>query len=469
MDPACEPAHVDLMKLFVRLGRRSDALRQYQTCVEALQRELDAEPSVETKSLYTSIQRIEPGVETADSADVVVDKVVHARPSIAVLPFDNLSGEEDAYFVDGIVEDLITALSRFSTLAVSARGSSFRYRNAARSDRQIADELGAQFLVRGSLRRSGNKVRINVQLLDAFAGEHLWGGRFERELEDVFAVQDEITATLVSILVGQVEAARLVNIRKASPERLDAYDILLRGKDHHHRFTPEDCRACIDLFERAIEKDPNYALAHTWLACGLGQAMVFSPEEKSQLSVRSEAAVRRGLELDENESECHRILAQIFLTKKDLKRALWHQERALFLNPNDDRSIYSMGEILSFMGRHEEAEGWVRKSMKLNPYHPERYWTHLARPLFHQGRYRDALDALDHISRPRTDDQIYRLASLARLEEVAMCKKLLADLREELPDLSVQHFAESLPYELESDRRDLLNAIKSLNAGRPSG
>jgi TolB-like protein len=463
MDPACEPAHADLMKLFVRLGRRSDALRQYQTCVEALQRELDAEPSVETRTLYASIQRIDKGADAAGNADAapVAARVVHERPTIAVLPFDNLSGDEDAYFVDGIVEDLITALSRFSNLVVSARVSSFRYRDAAIPDREVADELGAQFLVRGSLRRSGNKVRINVQLLDAFAGTHLWGGRFDRELEDVFAVQDEITSMLVSILAGQVEAARLANIRKASPERLDAYDILLRGKDHHHRFTAEDCRTCIDLFERAIEKDPNYALAHTWLACGLGQAMVFNPDEKTQLIDRSEAAAQRGLELDENESECHRILAQICLTRGKLERALWHQERALFLNPNDDRSVCAMGEILSFFGKHDEAVEWVRRSMRLNPYHPQRYWTHLARPLFHLKRYREALEALDHISGLRADDHAYRVASLARLGDADKCNLAVVAFLKQNPNFDAEAFGESLPYDQACDRQAIVDALMS--------
>ena len=328
-------------------------------------------------------------------------------------------------------------------------------------DSQIADELDAQFLVRGSLRRSGKHVHISVQLIDAVGEQTLWADRFDRELEDVFVVQDEITSTLVSILAGQVEAARLANARKATPDRLDAYDILLRGKDHHHRFTAEDCRECVSLFERAVEKDPDYALAHAWLACGLGQAMVFNPEAIPELIDRSEAAARRGLELDENESECHRLLAQIALTRKDPKRSLWHQERALFLNPNDDRSLCSMGEILSFLGRHEEAEQWVRKSMKLNPYHPQRYWTHLARPLFHLGRYQEALQALDNISWLRSDDHVYRIASLARMPDAEACADALGQLLKAQPEFIAGEFVESLPFDRSEDRQALVDAMES--------
>jgi TolB-like protein len=466
MDPACEPAHAQLMKLFVRCGRRSDAMRQYKVCVDAMQRELGARPGPELSALLKDIQQSESAVEPdmGQAPAVASLREEHLRgdrerPSVAVLPFANLSTDEDAYFVDGIVEDLITALSRFSSLTVSARGSSFRYRDPDVSDRQIAQELGAQYLVRGSLRRSGTRVRINVQLLDPRGEKNLWADRFDRELKDVFVVQDEITSTLVSILAGQVEAARLASVRNSAPERLDAYDILLRGKDHHHRFTPEDCRECIELFEHAVEKDPNYALAHTWLACGLGQAMVFNPDEIPQLLDRSEAAAKRGLELDENESECHRLLAQIFLTRRNLKRSLWHQERALFLNPNDDRSACSMGEILSFVGRHEEGEHWVRKSMALNPYHPQRYWTHLARPLFHQGRFREALGALDNVNRPRIDDHAYRIASLALLEDAKALARAVAEMRIDHPRFDAGQLAHSLTYE---HRRDLLYVLDAL-------
>lgn len=462
MDPACEPAHVKLMEQLAQIGRRSDALRQYQSCVEALKRELGAEPGAEMKSLYERLRKSETGGAAEASRQPAVSSLQTGRsqPTVAVLPFDNLSGAEDAYFVDGMVEEIITALSCFRSLLVIARGSSFVYRDRNLPDRRIAEELGAQFLVRGSVQRAGQRVRVNVQLLDALAGVTLWGRRFDREMADVFLLQDEITSTLASSLAGQVEAARLAHVRKAPPERLDAYDSLLRGKDHHHRFTPEDCRECIAMFERAIEQDPTYAVAYAWLGCGLGQAMVFNLDDHAKLIDRSLAATSRGLELDENESECHRILAQVFLARRDLKRSLWHQERALFLNPNDDRSVCSMGEILSFVGRHDEAVGWVKKSMQLNPYHPQRYWTHLARPLFHLERCQEALAALEHIGRLRADDHVYRLAATARLGSTEAVVRNAAEMRQAFPDADPVSVAMSFPYEQERDRRVVLDALK---------
>jgi adenylate cyclase len=446
------------MELLARAGRRSDALRQYRSCAEILERELGAEPDPETKDLYARLQKSEPAAEAPRSSPAL-SAGESEKPRLAVLPFDNLSRDADAYFVDGIVEDITTALSCFHSLVVIARGSSFAYRGRDVTERQIADELGAQFLVRGSVRREGQRVRVNIQLLDAVASLQLWGHRFDRDLEDVFHVQDEITSTVVSTLVGRVEAARLTRTRGAPTRLLDAYDLYLRGKEHHHRYTAEDCRACIDLFGRAIERDPDYAVAHAWLACGLGQAMVFELDDHAELVDRCQAAAERGLELDENESECHRILAQVFLTRRNLKKSLRHQERALFLNPNDDRSVCAMGEILTFVGRHEEAEGWIRKSMQLNPYHPPRYWTHLGRSLFHLERFEEALGALEHVSRPRKDDLAYRVAASARSGDALALQRHVAALREAIPGFDPAAFAASLPYDRDRDGRAVLDAL----------
>lgn len=462
MDPACEPAHRDLMKLLDKTGRRSEALRQYRTCAEALERDLGTRPDAETEALHDRIQNGDSarGRPAPPPSAVPASQPEPPVPTIAVLPFENRSGAEEEYFVDGVVEEIITALSHFNSLLVIARGSSFAYKSRDVPEREIAEDLGAQFLVRGSVNRAGRRIRINVQLLDAMAGVQVWGGRFDRELEDVFIVQDEITSTVVSTLAGRVEAARLARARKAPVERLEAYDFLLRGKEHHHRYTLEDCRKCIEMFERAIQRDPDYAVAHAWLACGLGQAIGFRLDETDKLVDRSQAAAERGLELDEDESECHRILAQIFLTRKNLKRSLWHQERALLLNPNDDRIVCAMGEILAFAGRFQEAETWVRKAIRLNPYHPPRYWTHLGRVLYHLARFEEALDALGHVGQPRVDDLVYQVAAGARLSDPGRRERYISDLGAAAPDLEPVAFVRALPYEREADRRNLLDDLE---------
>jgi TolB-like protein/Tfp pilus assembly protein PilF len=466
MDPACEPAHRNLMKLFAKSGRRSDALRQYQVCIDALERELGAMPGIETKNTYQAILSPEGDVETSQIGHSAVTPPQEGEmPIVAVLPFENLSAREHSYFADGITEDITTALSHFHSLQVIARGSAFNYRKPDVSEREIAAALGAQYLVRGSVQRSADQVRVNVQLLDSKRGLNLWGQRYDRELEDVFQVQDEITATIVSTLAGRVEATQLVRARAAPVERLEAYDFLLRGKDHHHRFTAQDCATCIEMFDQAIEKDPEYAVAHAWLACGLGQAMVWGLDENARLVDRAQAAAERGLELDENESECHRVLAQVFLTKGDLQRSLQHQERALLLNPNDDRSVCSMGEILTFAGRPKEAEEWVRHSLRLNPYHPQRYWTHLARALLHLKCFDEALKVFDQIGRPRMDDLVYSVVASAHIGEPSDIERTINALLITFPDFDPSLFVDGLPYQRAQDRDLVLRTLELAISG----
>ena len=464
MDPACEPAHRHLMELFERIGRRSDALRQYQFLTEALSRELGAKPSSETTTVY---ERIRGGGgrnahRTSSPPAAATVPLEHELPTVAVLPFDNLSGPEDNYFVDGIAEDIITALSHFSSLMVISRGSTFAYRGREVPDLDVATELGAQFLVRGSVRRAGNRVRISVQLLDAHAGSTLWAHRFDREIEDVFVVQDELSSTIVSTLAGRVEAARLAKARRAPPERLTSYDYVLRGKEHHHRYTVEDCRQAIEMFERAVESDPEYAVAHAWLACGLGQAMAYRPDEFDQLLDQSQVAAQRGLELDESDTECLRILAQIAMLRGNLELAIRHQERGLFLNPNDDRSVCAMGEFLSFSGRSEEAVEWIRRAMRLNPYHPPRYWSHLARALFHLGRHQEALDALQNVRAPRVRERAYRVAASSALGDSGLIAESVTSLRQAKPEFDAAQFVAALPYEDDGDRQELLDALHAV-------
>ena len=467
MDPACEPAHRGLMEVFARTGRRSDALRQYQSCAEVLERELGAPPSAETTAVY---ERIRQAAETAAPAPApapagpAAAPAVAAEPeppSVAVLPFENLSREEDRYFTDGITEDIITALSRFGSLLVIARESSFNYRDRDLDLQEIGRALGAKYVVRGSVRRAGARVRLNVQLLEASTGKHMWAQRFDREMEDVFELQDEVTETVVSTLAGRVEAARIARARRKPTERLDAYDYVLRGKDYHHRSTPEDCGKAIEMFERALELDSGYAVAHAWLGCGLGQAMHLGLDDAGALLDRAQAEAERARQLDEDESECHRILAQVFILRHDLTRARWHQERALFLNPNDDRSVCAMGTILALAGEPEEAEGWVLKAMRLNPYHPESHWFHLGRALFHAGRDEEALAALRRVTRPRLRERVYRAAASGRLGGGATSKADVESLRSLDPGFDAERFVKTVPYARQRDRDALLEALRA--------
>src|SRR5690606_33592571 len=309
---------------------------------------------------------------------------VSDKPSIAVLPFVNMSGDpEQEFFADGLTEDIITALSRFRELFVISRNSAFVYKNRPVRIQDVAAEFGVQYVVEGSVRKAGRRVRVTVQLIAAEPDRHVWAERYDRELEDIFAIQDEVTAAIVATLPGRVEAASHDRVGRKPTDNLAAYECVLAGKILHHRSTPEDNAEATRLLERAIALDPKYAHAHAWLACVLGQAWTHGwCADRDATWGRVVEELQTALALDENDSDVHRILGAVNLVHGDHERAMYHQERALGLNPNNDLIVVQQGEFLTWLGRPEEGIEWIRRAMRLNPYHPERYWSHLGRAYF---------------------------------------------------------------------------------------
>ena len=297
------------------------------------------------------------------------DYTNQVKPSIAVLPFDNMSrDEEQEYFVDRITEDIITELSRYHDLFVIARNSTFVYKGKAADLIQVGRELGVRYIVEGSVRKSGNRVLITVQLIDALDGHHLWAERYDRELEDVFAVQDEITQVIVANLPRRVEAAHLEHSKHKSPENMAAYDYILRAKDHHHKHTKEDNAKAIELAQKAIALAPDWSLEHAWHSCALGQAWGAGyMEEEAPLKLIVKA--QKGLETNsEDDAECHRILTEIQLVLyRDFDKVRFHQDCAYALNPNDPRIVAQRGETRMWLGQASEAISWLEKSMLLDP------------------------------------------------------------------------------------------------------
>ena len=278
------------------------------------------------------------------------------KPSIAVLPFANMSGDpEQEFFADGLTEDIITALSRFRDLFVISRNSAFVYKNRAVRIQEVAAEFGVQYVVEGSVRKAGNRVRVTVQLIDAESDRHVWAERYDRELEDIFAIQDEVTAAIVATLPGRVEAASHERVKRKPTDNLAAYECVLAGKVLHHRSTREDNAEAQRVLERAIALDPKYAHAHAWLGCVLGQAWTYGwCEDRDATFQRVAEELQIALALDENDSDVHRILAALNLLRGDHERAMYHQERALGLNPNNDLIVVQQGELLTWLGRPEE-------------------------------------------------------------------------------------------------------------------
>jgi adenylate cyclase len=319
------------------------------------------------------------------------------KPSVAVLPFNNMSGDpEQNYFAEGISEDITTELSRFHSIFVISRNSAFTYRGKSVDVRQVGRELGVEYIVEGSVRKAGKRVRVTAQLIAATTGQHVWAERYDRNLEDIFAVQDEITETIVSSLAGRIEAAGIERAKRKNTENMVAYDYLLQGLDFHKsgRNTKEDAVEAVEMFTKAVELDSGFARGHAWLACASTSTVLWggypSPEQVDDAMAR----VQKALSLDENESEAHRIIGAIYLHRdRQFDRAEYHITKAVTLNPNDANTAAKAAELFSYTSRSQEAVASVKRAMLLNPHHPDWYWQEMGLALYIGRQYTDAIGA----------------------------------------------------------------------------
>jgi adenylate cyclase len=376
------------------------------------------------------------------------------KPSIAVLPFVNMSGDpEQEFFADGLTEDIITELSRFRDLFVISRNSAFVHKGKPVRVKDVAAAFGVQYVVEGSVRKLGSRVRITVQLIDAETDRHVWAERYDRELEDLFAIQDEVTAAIVATLPGRVEAATHDRAKRKPTDNMAAYECVLAGKILHHRSTPKDNASALEMLERAIALDAKYAHAHAWKACVLGQAWVYGwCEDRDATFGRVGEELQTALALDDNDSDMHRILAAWNLAQDYHDKAMYHQERALSLNPNNDLIVVQHGEILTWLGRPDEGIEWIRKAMRLNPYHPERYWSHLGRAYFVARRYPEAIEAFGRITNPDHTHHASLAAACAQMGDDTTARAHAAEVKRLQPAFSGATYLATLHYKQESDR-----------------
>jgi adenylate cyclase len=374
-------------------------------------------------------------------------------PSIAVLPFANMSGDpEQEFFADGLTEDIITELSRFRDLLVISRNSTFVHKGKPVNIQEVAKEFRVQYVVEGSVRKAGNRVRITVQLIDAVTDRHIWAERYDRELQDIFAIQDEVASSIVSTLSGRLEAAAQERATRKPTDNMAAYECVLAAKVLHHRSNIEDNKKAQALINRAIALDPKYAHAHAWKACILGQAWLYNwcaYREETWNEVVAE--LEKALRLDDSDSDVHRILAAVNITRDDLEAASYHQEKALSLNPNYDLIVVQMGELLTWLGRPEEGIEWIRKAMRLNPHHPERFWNHLGRAQFVARRYREAIESFRRISKPDQFHLAFLAASHASLGENQTAANYARQVVARDPEFGVEKYLGTLHYRQSED------------------
>ena len=387
--------------------------------------------------------------------DIAVATAVSKKPSIAVLPLVNMSGDpEQEFFADGLTEDIITELSRFHDLLVISRNSTFVYKGKAVKVQEVAREFGVDYILEGSVRKVGDRIRVTVQLIDAETDRHIWAERYDRQLEDIFAIQDEMTGAIVATLPGRVEAARHDRVKHKRTDNMMAYECVLAAKVLHHRSTQVDNAEAQRLLDRALALDPNYAHAHAWKACVLGQTWVYNWCADRDATFRQVAAeLEATLALDDNDSDVHRILAALNLNRADHDKAAYHQERALALNPNYDLVVVQQGELLTWLGRPEEGIDWIKKAMRLNPYHPERFWGHLGRACYCAEKYGEAAEAFSRITRPDHTHHAFLAATFAQMGNAVAAAAHAAEVLKREPKFSVAAYLATQHYKHEADRR----------------
>lgn len=406
---------------------------------------------------------LEPPVHKATPGDAARPRTgAVVKPTIAVLPFANMSrDQEQEFFVDGLTEDIITELSRRHELFVISRNSTFVYKGQSVNLPEIARKLGAQYIVEGSVRKSGDHLRITVQLIDTANDSHIWAEKYDRKLDDIFKVQDEMTTAIVATLPGRLEAAQQTQLARKTPANLAAYECVLAAKVLHHRSTREDITEARRLIDRAIELDPEYAHAYAWRGCILGQTWVYGwCEDRDATFAEVTANVDKAFSLDQNDADVLRLLGATSIAKGDLAKARAYMERALELNPNYDLSVVQMGELLTWLGSPEEGTEWIRKAMRLNPHHPERFWSHLGKAHFAARQYPEAIGAFMRLSATDQTHHAFLAAAYGWLGDRTAADAHAGRVRALDPAFGTQAFLATMHYARPEDLAHLREGLE---------
>ena len=434
-DPLNESVWRLLMRSYHESGDRNHALQAFKRCQHILRDELDVEPEAATRELRDQIA----GGETdppRQPAPIVKQATNSAPPStdhsIAVLPFDNLSGDpEQEYFSDGITDSIILNLSLFPGLNVKSRNSSFAFKQQIKSLGEISQELGVDYIVEGSIRKSADRIRITVQLIEADSGNQVWGKRYDAEINDLFELEEELSRSIAATVTGQIESdlQRIALEKGATDQR--AYDLLLSGTYHMHRFTGPDMKIAIGQFERCLEKDPDNVRAHA--ALYFCHAMNWMERWIEDFEPAFELAGKhalKALELDPEPALVQVANGEYRIFRHEYDKAAEHLETALARNPNDTDALSTKAMNLSSRGQFEAALEVASLAYQLDPYHPWADWI-LAESQFFCGRYEDALETIAASKNAPTFIRIYNVAANVQLGRIDKARRALQVYLEE--------------------------------------
>jgi TolB-like protein/class 3 adenylate cyclase len=396
------------------------------------------------------------------------------KPSVAVLPFDNISGDPtQEYFADGITEDIITALSKNRWLLVIAGHSTLALKGRPRDVRLVARELGANYVVEGSVRKAGNRVRITAQLIDGASGSHIWAERYDRDLADIFAVQDEVTGTIAARIEPELGAVERQRAERKPTQDLNAWDCYHLGLSHMYRFDLEGNRKAQRLFRDAIAFDPTFAAAHARLAYCLVLEMVYFDAMPTRETLDEALSIARtAVALDEKDAFCHLAVARVHLARREYGDAVAQCQISLDLNPSSAQAYCAMGDALSYAGRVEEAVPQFEEAIRLSPQDPWR-WAFLSYEAFAQiflRQYDKAAElarAALRVPNCQYWANAHLAAALGHLSRREEAEDAVAELLRRKPDFSCRYAEEHLFY-LES-RMQLEHYLEGLHkAGVPA-
>ncbi len=385
------------------------------------------------------------------------------KPSVAVLPFENLSGDpEQSYFSDGITDDIITDLSRYDELFVGARHSSFAYSDTGITGAKIAEELRVHYIVGGRVRRVSDRIRVTVYLTDPWAGLQLWAERYDRDLTDIFEVQDEITSLIVNTLVGEISRQHFKRSLNKTADIVTAYDHVLRALDYVWKHDPDGHGKAIEESERALALDPHQARAHaviSWANLHLHNNAL--TDDGNAAMRRCASAATAAVDADDREPWAHCVLGWVYQWRdRNTERALAELDRAVALNPSNVffRSIRAFS--LPYAGQSERAVSELGSAMKLYPHFPMLYHVHYARALFNLGRYGEALPHLERVRAAQTRHPIalaLTAACYAANGQMDEARTTALEVRRASERFTLAHAAKVLPYELDEDRERFIS------------
>lgn len=408
------------------------------------------------------VWQVETGAETVAKPTPAKHNI-----SIAVLPFDNMSGiPEQDYIGDGIAENIITDLARFRDLTVIARNSSFAYKGRPTPALVLRRELGVDFVLEGSMQRAGDRIRITAQLIETASGKHVWVQRYDRPVDDLFSVIDSVTEQIVGTL-GTTYGGRLrkaaIERTRSGPSSFAAFDHFLNGMQRLNEFTPTSLPKALDHFEEAVRLQPDYAKVHAKIAWAHLMCIQFGWSSDVATSMaKAVASANRAIDSDDAEAWAHWARAGCYWVQQRYDLAIPRFEKAVDLNPNDADVLIDMGTCLSQSGKAAEGLPYALKAIRINPHHPEYYLDQLAQIQFDARQYAAAVATIQKIRLLDTPTmRIYLAASFAMLGEIAAARKVTERILKENPSATMHPIlAQAPPYALEHDREHLRAALE---------